>query len=101
MAHGTGTVWAPSRWSLPISPRVSERHWSAPIWRNCATSRPQFAWCSATLPRTQMSIEPLKAMQFHLVASSNEGAVWLRSKLGFATVGRLPKAFRHPLQKGG
>jgi len=40
-------------------------------------------------------------MQFNLVASSNEGAVWLWSKLGFATPGRLPKAFRHPLQKGG
>ena len=37
-----------------------------------------------------------KAMQFNLVASSNEGAVHLWSKLGFATVGRLPKAFNHP-----
>lgn len=37
-----------------------------------------------------------KAMQFNLVVSSNEGAVRLWSKLGFATVGRLPKAFRHP-----
>ena len=37
-----------------------------------------------------------KAMQFNLVVSSNAGAVRLWSKLGFATVGRLPKAFRHP-----
>ena len=37
-----------------------------------------------------------KAMQFNFVASSNEGAVRLWSKLGFATVGRLPKAFYHP-----
>jgi ribosomal protein S18 acetylase RimI-like enzyme len=37
-----------------------------------------------------------KAMQFNFVASSNEGAVKLWNKLGFATVGRLPKAFHHP-----
>ncbi len=37
-----------------------------------------------------------KAMQFNFVASSSEGAVRLWNKLGFATVGRLPKAFRHP-----
>lgn len=37
-----------------------------------------------------------KAMQFNFVASSNEGAVCLWSKLGFETVGRLPKAFEHP-----
>ncbi|WP_229008735.1 GNAT family N-acetyltransferase [Methylophilus sp. Leaf408] len=37
-----------------------------------------------------------QAMQFNFVASSNEGAVRLWSKLGFETVGRLPKAFRHP-----
>lgn len=39
-----------------------------------------------------------KAMQFNLVASSNEGAVHLWQKLGFETVGRLPKAFNHPAQ---
>ena len=39
------------------------------------------------------------AMQFNFVASSNEGAVRLWHKLGFETVGRLPKAFKHP-QKG-
>lgn len=37
-----------------------------------------------------------KAMQFNFVAASNEGAVRLWNKLGFATVGRLPKAFQHP-----
>ena len=37
-----------------------------------------------------------KAMQFNFVASSNEGAVALWTKLGFETVGRLPKAFEHP-----
>lgn len=37
-----------------------------------------------------------KAMQFNFVASSNEGAVRLWKKLGFATVGQLPKAFHHP-----
>ncbi len=37
-----------------------------------------------------------KAMQYNLVVSSNEGAVRLWNNLGFATVGRLPKAFHHP-----
>lgn len=37
-----------------------------------------------------------KAMQFNFVASSNEGAVRLWNKLGFETVGDLPKAFNHP-----
>lgn len=40
-----------------------------------------------------------KAMQFNFVASTNEGAVRLWSKLGFDIVGRLPKAFNHP-EKG-
>lgn len=39
-----------------------------------------------------------KAMQFNFVVSSNEGAVRLWNKLGFATVGRLPKAFQHPFK---
>ena len=39
-----------------------------------------------------------KAMQFNFVASSNEGAVRLWTKLGFETVGTLPKAFNHPSQ---
>lgn len=37
-----------------------------------------------------------KAMQFNFVASTNKGAVRLWSKLGFDTVGHLPKAFNHP-----
>ena len=37
-----------------------------------------------------------KAMQFNFVAASNEGAIRLWNKLGFDTVGRLPKAFNHP-----
>jgi len=37
-----------------------------------------------------------KAMQFNFVASSNEVAVRLWNKLGFETVGRLPRAFNHP-----
>ena len=37
-----------------------------------------------------------RAMQFNFVAASNEGAVRLWTKLGFATVGRLPRAFAHP-----
>jgi L-amino acid N-acyltransferase YncA len=39
-----------------------------------------------------------KAMQFNFVASSNVGAVRLWNKLGFDTVGCLPKAFKHPTQ---
>lgn len=37
-----------------------------------------------------------KAMQFNFVAASNEGAVRLWTKLGFETVGRMPRAFSHP-----
>jgi len=36
------------------------------------------------------------AMQFNFVASTNEGAIRLWIKLGFETVGRLPKAFNSP-----
>jgi L-amino acid N-acyltransferase YncA len=39
-----------------------------------------------------------KAMQFNCVATSNEGAVRLWAKLGYDTVGRLPRAFKHPAQ---
>ncbi|RRV05312.1 N-acetyltransferase [Pseudomonas sp. v388] len=35
------------------------------------------------------------AMQFNSVVASNEVAVALWNKLGFETVGRLPKAYRH------
>lgn len=37
-----------------------------------------------------------EAMQFNFVVESNERAVRLWRSLGFAVVGRLPKAFRHP-----
>ena len=37
-----------------------------------------------------------RAMQFNFVVSTNERAVRLRQSLGFAIVGRLPGAFRHP-----
>lgn len=36
------------------------------------------------------------AMQFNFVVSSNERAVRLWQHLGFQTIGRSPKAFRHP-----
>lgn len=39
-----------------------------------------------------------EAMQFNFVASTNEGAVRLWQTLGFEIVGRLPKAFKHPLK---
>lgn len=35
-------------------------------------------------------------MQFNFVVSTNESAVHLWQRLGFATAGRLPGAFRHP-----
>ena len=37
-----------------------------------------------------------KAMQFNFLVSTNERAVKLWQSLGFAEVGRLPKAFLHP-----
>ncbi len=39
-----------------------------------------------------------EAMQFNFVASTNEGAVRLWQKLGFTIAGRLPGAFKHPVQ---
>ena len=37
-----------------------------------------------------------QAMQFNFVLESNTGAVKLWHRLGFETVGIIPKAFRHP-----
>ncbi len=37
-----------------------------------------------------------RAMQFNCVVSTNTRAVALWGRLGFATVGRLPRAFHHP-----
>jgi ribosomal protein S18 acetylase RimI-like enzyme len=39
-----------------------------------------------------------RAMQYNLVVATNGGAVRLWQKLGFEIVGRLPGAFRHPVQ---
>ena len=39
-----------------------------------------------------------KAMQYNFVAETNESAVRLWNKLGFETIGRLPKAFNHPVK---
>ena len=39
-----------------------------------------------------------RAMQFNFVVSTNERAVQLWQSLGFAIIGRLPGAFRHPTQ---
>lgn len=39
--------------------------------------------------------EGFLALQFNSVVASNEAAVALWGKLGFETVGRLPKAYRH------
>lgn len=36
------------------------------------------------------------AMQFNFVLASNQGAVRLWQKLGFATIGAIPDAFAHP-----
>ncbi|MGH7001273.1 MAG: GNAT family N-acetyltransferase [Stellaceae bacterium] len=37
-----------------------------------------------------------RAMQFNLVVATNERAIQLWERCGFATVGRLPNAFDHP-----
>jgi ribosomal protein S18 acetylase RimI-like enzyme len=37
-----------------------------------------------------------RAMQFNFVVSSNQPAIHLWQRLGFAIVGRLPEAFLHP-----
>ena len=37
-----------------------------------------------------------QAMQFNFVLSSEERRIKLWERAGFQTVGRIPKAFRHP-----
>ena len=49
--------------------------------------------CEHSLERARAA--GFKAMQFNFVVSSNEGAVRLWRKHGFAIVGRVPRAFRH------
>ena len=39
-----------------------------------------------------------RSMQFNFVVSSNERAVRLWQRCGFAVVGRLPEAFEHPVR---
>ena len=52
------------------------------------------AMCVHSLDRARAS--GFSAMQFNFVIASNERAVRLWQDLGFAIVGRLPDAFRHP-----
>jgi L-amino acid N-acyltransferase YncA len=52
------------------------------------------AMCKHSLE--QAAAQGFLAMQFNFVVSSNERAVRLWQHLGFQTVGRVPKAFRHP-----
>jgi ribosomal protein S18 acetylase RimI-like enzyme len=48
----------------------------------------------ATLDRARA--EGYRAMQFNAVVETNTGAVALWRSLGFAVVGTVPEAFRHP-----
>jgi ribosomal protein S18 acetylase RimI-like enzyme len=52
------------------------------------------AMCAHSLD--QARARGFTAMQFNFVISANERAVRLWQNLGFAIVGRLPGAFRHP-----
>jgi ribosomal protein S18 acetylase RimI-like enzyme len=52
------------------------------------------AMCAHSLD--QARARGFTAMQFNFVIASNERAVGLWQHLGFAIVGRLPAAFRHP-----
>ena len=52
------------------------------------------AMCRHSLERARE--RGFRAMQFNFVVSTNERAVRLWESLGFAMVGRLPGAFRHP-----
>ncbi len=52
------------------------------------------AMCLDSLRRARA--RGFRAMQFNFVISTNERAVRLWQSLGFAIVGRLPGAFRHP-----
>jgi ribosomal protein S18 acetylase RimI-like enzyme len=52
------------------------------------------AMCAHSLD--QARAHGFSAMQFNFVIASNERAVRLWQHLGFAIIGRLPGAFRHP-----
>lgn len=51
------------------------------------------AMCEHSL--TEARNAGFSAMQFNLVVSTNESAIALWKRMGFAIVGTLPKAFRH------
>ena len=51
------------------------------------------AMCTHSLERARAA--GFGAMQFNFVATTNEGAVRLWQRHGFAVVGRIPAAFRH------
>ncbi|MDZ7709865.1 MAG: N-acetyltransferase [Roseovarius sp.] len=48
--------------------------------------------------QTQARAMGYLAMQFNFVVETNAGAIALWQDLGFETVGRLPRAFRHPTE---
>jgi len=50
--------------------------------------------CEHSLDRART--RGFRAMQFNFVVASNERALRLWQSMGFAIVGRLPRAFRHP-----
>ena len=52
------------------------------------------AMCSHSLAEARS--RGFSAMQFNFVIASNERAVRLWQRMGFAIAGRLPKAFQHP-----
>ena len=50
--------------------------------------------CEHSLDRART--RGFRAMQFNFVVASNERALRLWQSMGFAIVGRVPRAFRHP-----
>lgn len=54
------------------------------------------AMCAHSMDRARA--RGFRAMQFNFVVATNDRAIRLWQSLGFATVGRLPGAFRHPSQ---
>jgi ribosomal protein S18 acetylase RimI-like enzyme len=52
------------------------------------------AMCAHSL--AQARERGFSAMQFNFVIATNERAVRLWQAMGFAIIGRLPQAFRHP-----
>jgi len=52
--------------------------------------------CEHSLDRART--RGFRAMQFNFVVASNERALRLWQSLGFAIVGRVPRAFRHPMR---